>query len=127
MAQPFEPFLDWNDFGVWIAEADLPDVEAILRGFTPQQKAAKMVSCATGTLIMSGWWLGDAAKHRPHDLCHVSDTVTVCVAVSGVHTCRRNCTAPPGMSRTQPSLEAYLMATRVSVHSRVSGKCLMSR
>ncbi len=44
VAQPFEPFLDWNDFGVWIAEADLPDVETILRGFTPQQKAVKMVS-----------------------------------------------------------------------------------
>ncbi|PNG99997.1 putative glycosyltransferase, partial [Tetrabaena socialis] len=43
VAQPFEPFLDWNDFGVWIPEGHIKETEAILRGFTAEQKAVKMV------------------------------------------------------------------------------------
>ncbi|KAG2427045.1 hypothetical protein HXX76_012561 [Chlamydomonas incerta] len=68
VAQPFEPFLDWNDFGVWIAEADLPDVETILRGFTPQQKAAKMekLYCAARhvayTSVFGGLFDGDTGE-----------------------------------------------------------------
>ncbi len=64
VAQPFEPFLDWNDFGVWIAEADLPDVEAILRGFTVQQKAAKMVGL-TGCELVHGLGMNPTQARHP--------------------------------------------------------------
>ncbi|KAG2488189.1 hypothetical protein HYH03_013183 [Edaphochlamys debaryana] len=55
VAQPWEPFLDWNSFGVWIPEADINATEAILRAFTPEEKAEKMrkLHCAAMHLTWS--------------------------------------------------------------------------
>ncbi|KAG2484203.1 hypothetical protein HYH03_016938 [Edaphochlamys debaryana] len=68
VAQPYEPFLNWNDFGVWIPEAHMKDTEAILRGFTPEQKAEKMVKlyCASRhlawTSVFGGLYAGDTGQ-----------------------------------------------------------------
>ncbi|KAG2488217.1 hypothetical protein HYH03_013211 [Edaphochlamys debaryana] len=55
VAQPWEPFLDWNSFGVWIPEADMNATEAMLRAFTPEEKAEKMrkLHCAAMHLTWS--------------------------------------------------------------------------
>ncbi|KAG2488206.1 hypothetical protein HYH03_013200 [Edaphochlamys debaryana] len=55
VAQPWEPFLDWNSFGVWIPEADMNATEAILKAFTPEEKAEKMrkLHCAAMHLTWS--------------------------------------------------------------------------
>ncbi|EFJ39797.1 hypothetical protein VOLCADRAFT_121779 [Volvox carteri f. nagariensis] len=68
VAQPYEPFLNWNEFGVWIPESQAKDVEIILRGFTPQQKAEKMekLYCAARhlafTTVYGGLFEGDTGE-----------------------------------------------------------------
>ncbi|KAG2493500.1 hypothetical protein HYH03_008316 [Edaphochlamys debaryana] len=69
VAQAFEPFLDWNDFGVWIPESHMNETEAILRGFTPEQKAEKMrkLYCAarhfTYTSVYGNVFEGDDGRY----------------------------------------------------------------
>ncbi|KXZ46629.1 hypothetical protein GPECTOR_42g840 [Gonium pectorale] len=69
VAQPYEPFLDWNDFGVWIPEGHIDDTEFILRGFTAAQKAEKMekLFCAARhvayTSVFGGLFAGDTGEY----------------------------------------------------------------
>ncbi|GIL78580.1 hypothetical protein Vretimale_6199 [Volvox reticuliferus] len=68
VTQPYEPFLDWNEFGVWIPESDVKDTEVILRGLTPQIKKAKMekLYCAARhlafTTVYGGLFEGDTGE-----------------------------------------------------------------
>ncbi|GIM01360.1 hypothetical protein Vretimale_6195 [Volvox reticuliferus] len=68
VTQPYEPFLDWNEFGVWIPESDVKDTEVILRGLTPQIKKAKMekLYCAARhlafTTVYGGLFEGDTGS-----------------------------------------------------------------
>ncbi|GFR45773.1 hypothetical protein Agub_g7227 [Astrephomene gubernaculifera] len=69
VAQPYEPFMNWNEFGVWIPENHINETEIILRGFTAQQKAEKMekLHCAARhlafTSVYGGLFAGDTGEY----------------------------------------------------------------
>ncbi len=43
VAEPFEPAISWEDWGVRVREADIPRAHEILAAITPEEYARKQV------------------------------------------------------------------------------------
>ncbi|KAG2488891.1 hypothetical protein HYH03_012521 [Edaphochlamys debaryana] len=65
--EAFEPYLDWNDFGVRVAEADIPRLHKILAAISPEEYARKVsqLRCAAQHLAFStvtGSFMGESGR-----------------------------------------------------------------
>ncbi|KAG2443680.1 hypothetical protein HXX76_002028 [Chlamydomonas incerta] len=65
--EAWEPYLDWNQFGVRVAEADIPRLHTILAGIGPEEYARKVRSlrCAAQHMAFSsvtGAYMGESGR-----------------------------------------------------------------
>ncbi|KAG2483237.1 hypothetical protein HYH03_017894 [Edaphochlamys debaryana] len=73
--EPFEPALSWSDFGVRVAEADIPRLHEILEAITPEEYALKAsrLRCAAQHMAFSlttGALFGESGRFDAFETLH---------------------------------------------------------
>ncbi|KAG2495587.1 hypothetical protein HYH03_006187 [Edaphochlamys debaryana] len=101
--ESFEPYLDWNEFGVRVAEADIPRLHRILAAVTPEEYGRKVsrLRCAAQHLAFStvtGSTMGESGRFDAFET--LLEVLRAKAEHPGV--------APEGLRRADARLDAFM-------------------
>ncbi|KAG2495607.1 hypothetical protein HYH03_006207 [Edaphochlamys debaryana] len=101
--ESFEPYLDWNEFGVRVAEADIPRLHEILGAISPEEYARKVprLRCAAQHLAFStvtGSTMGESGRFDAFET--LLEVLRAKAEHPGV--------APEGLRRVDARLDAFM-------------------
>ncbi|EFJ43461.1 acetylglucosaminyltransferase [Volvox carteri f. nagariensis] len=101
--EAFEPFLDWNTFGVRLAEADIPRMHEVREAISPEEYAHKevLLRCAAQHMAFStvtGSYIGESGRYDAFE------TLLEILRAKAAHPD----TPPEQLRQVDPQLDAFL-------------------
>ncbi|GLC66435.1 hypothetical protein PLESTF_000427100 [Pleodorina starrii] len=101
--EAFEPFIDWNSFGVRLAEADIPRLHTVLDSIGPQEYARKVerLRCAAQHMAFSsitGAYMGEDGRYDAYE------TTLEILRAKAAHPD----VPPEALRKVDPQLDAFL-------------------